>query len=171
MSEYHAGDGASSSASMTAQAQEKVQETAQQATHKAAQMLREQTEERAAQAGGELRAVAEALRRSGQSLHADGNESAGAAIDAVTDRIDRLSSYLGNANGDRMLRDLESFGRRSPWGMIGVGLGVGMLASRFLKASSERRYATAQRPAQPRALPASNGEPVTQVGLVAYEAE
>ena len=184
MSDFSAGDGASSDASMTAQAQEKVQETAQQATQKGAQMLREQTEARAAQASGELRSVADALRRSGHTLHADGKEQSGAAVDAVTDRIERLSGYLGRTSGDQMLRDVESFGRRSPWGMIGIGLGVGLVASRFLKASSESRYsasAPTQRrspapmappaPALPPARPPVSREPVTQVGYPAYRSE
>jgi ElaB/YqjD/DUF883 family membrane-anchored ribosome-binding protein len=177
MSDVHAGDGSAGDPSMTAQAQEKVQQTAQQATQKGAAMLREQTETRASQASDELHAVAEALRRSGHALHADGNEQSGAAVDAVTDRIERLSSYLGSTSGDQMLRDVEAFGRRKPWGMIGIGVGLGLVASRFLKASSESRYATSHRPsaapavaAQPPALPAVAGEPVTGVGY-AYRAE
>src|SRR4051794_17987141 len=155
---------------MAAQAQERVQQTAQQATQKGAHMLKEQTEARAAQASEELRAVVDALRRSGHALHADGKESSGGAVDAVTDRLDRLAHYLGGTSGDRMLHDVEAFGRRRPWGMIGIGLGIGLVASRFLKASSETRYATAQQAptspsAAPRpALPTPVPEPVTQVG-------
>jgi ElaB/YqjD/DUF883 family membrane-anchored ribosome-binding protein len=176
LSDFNAEDGAAGAASMTAQAQERVQETAQQAGQKAAQMLREQTEARASQASDELRAVADALRRSGHALHAEGKESSGGAVDAVTDRIDRLSRYLGGTGGDQMLHDIESFGRRRPWGIVGIGLGVGLLASRFLKASSETRYATGQRPPAaptpaPPALPAAVREPVTQVGYPAYRAE
>jgi ElaB/YqjD/DUF883 family membrane-anchored ribosome-binding protein len=174
LSEFQAGDGSASDASMTAQAQERVQEPAQQATQKAAAMLREQTEARASQASEELRAVADALRRSGHALHAEGKESSGGAVDTVTDRLDRLSRYLGTTSGDRMLQDVEAFGRRRPWGMIGIGLGVGLLASRFLKASSETRYAsTTQRPAAPMppALPAPAREPVTQVGSPDCRAE
>ena len=39
-----------------------------------------------------------------------------------------------------MLRDVEDFARRRPWIVAGIGLAAGLAASRFLKASSERRY-------------------------------
>src|SRR3954469_6092904 len=134
----------SADASIAGQAQEKVQQTAQQASQTAVKYLREQTETRAGQASEELGAVAQAMRRSGHSLRAEGKETAGAAGDNVTGGLERLSHYLGETDGERMVKDLESFGRRNPWGMIGLGLGVGLLASRFLKASSQSRYQSAQ---------------------------
>jgi ElaB/YqjD/DUF883 family membrane-anchored ribosome-binding protein len=143
MSTYQTADGGSDS--LTAQTQEKVQQTAHQATSTAARYVREQTESRGQQIAQELENVAGALRRSSHALHADGNENAARAIEQVTDRLESLGGYLGGTQGDQMLRDLERFGRRKPWGMIGLGLGVGIAASRFLKASSSRRYDDAQR--------------------------
>jgi hypothetical protein len=73
-------------------------------------------------------------------------------VDSVTQGIERLSNYLGSTSGDRMLQDIETFGRRRPWGMVGIGLGLGLVASRFLKASSSNRYTSQQqqpRPAMP----------------------
>jgi ElaB/YqjD/DUF883 family membrane-anchored ribosome-binding protein len=174
MSEYQVGDGAGGEPSLTEQAQEKVQQTARQASNKTAEYVRTQTEARASQAGEELRAVADALRRSGHALHADGKEMSGSAVDTVTQRMEQLSRYLGGTSGDQMLRDLESFGRGRPWGMIGLGLGVGIAASRFLKASSRSRYEATR--ATPSALPPSYGavpyaEPVTQVGAAASRAD
>lgn len=158
MSNTQPEQGGSADASIAEQAQEKVQQTAQQASQKTSKYLREQTETRAGQASEELRAVAQAMRRSGHSLHAEGKESAGAALDNVTDGLERLSRYLGEADGDRMLKDLESFGRSKPWGMIGLGLGVGLVASRFLKASSQNRYQAGRStyaPPRPPALPST----------------
>jgi hypothetical protein len=168
MSEFQAGDGAGGQ-SLSVQVQEKVEETAQQASQKGIEYLREQTEARAGQLSAELQSVAEALRRSGHALHADGKEASGAVIDNVTRRLDQLSRYLGQTGGDRMLQDVEAFGRKRPWGLIGIGLGVGVASSRFLKASSSSRYAAAQpttaavRPAAlPQAPRPAYQEPVTQ---------
>jgi ElaB/YqjD/DUF883 family membrane-anchored ribosome-binding protein len=148
MSEYgtHAPTFDGQSQSMVAQAQEKVHEKAQEASGNAARAVRQQVELRAGQAGTELRNVATAMRRSGHSLHADGSEGSAKVVDSVTDRIEGVASYLGNTSGDRMLHDVESFGRRQPWAMIGVGLGLGFVASRFLKASSHTRYEATQSP-------------------------
>jgi ElaB/YqjD/DUF883 family membrane-anchored ribosome-binding protein len=142
MSEYQAGtpgsDGESSS--LVTQAHEKVQETAQQASSTAAKAMRERIETQAVQAAAELRSVAASMRRSGHALHADGSESSAKIVDSVVDRMESLAGYLGQASGDRMLHDVESFGRRKPWAMIGAGVGLGVLASRFVKASSRERY-------------------------------
>ena len=54
--------------------------------------------------------------------------------------MDRLGEYLQRADGDELLRDVERFARRRPWMIAGLGLLGGLAASRFLKASSERRY-------------------------------
>ena len=172
MSDYQAGGETGLSA--RAQAQEKMHETAQQATRKGAAMLREQTEARSTQVSGELKSVSEVLRRSGHQLRADGKEQSGAAVDAVTDRLERLSRYLGETDPEQMLHDVESFGRRRPWGMVGVGLGVGLVASRFLKASSVSRYARSQPVLyqQPSLRPAEVvHEPVTQVGPAGARAD
>jgi hypothetical protein len=62
----------------------------------------------------------------------------------VIGRIEGLGRYLQTTDGDKLVRDVESFGRRKPWGMIGIGLGIGVAASRFLKASSTRRFEQSQ---------------------------
>ena len=145
MSEYQSGyavaadQPSAGDESVVAQAQEKVQEKAQQATAVVAQKARTQVETGAARASDELRSVAQAMRRSGHALHADGRSSA-KVVDGATDRIEQLATYLGETNGDRMLQDVESFGRRQPWAMIGIGVAMGFVASRFLKASSTNRY-------------------------------
>jgi hypothetical protein len=147
MSELYAGDGNVADQSLAAQAQEKAQQTAQQASRRAGDVLRTQAETRTNEASEQLHAVAHAMRRTGHQLRADGRPTAG-AVDGITERIEQLATYLGNADGDRLLHDVESFGRRRPWGMIGIGLGLGIAASRFLKASSSSRYGAVQQQRQ-----------------------
>src|SRR3954454_10524233 len=125
--------------SLAAQAQQKAQQTTQQATTATSRYVREQTETRSRQLAEELQNVAGALRRSSHQMHADGKADAQRSIEVVTERVEGLGRYLDSTGGDQMLRDLEAFGRRRPWGMIGLGIGVGLAASRFLKASSSRR--------------------------------
>ena len=63
--------------------------------------------------------------------------------EGAADRIERFGGYLEQTSGDELLRDVEDFARRRPWMVAGIGLVVGLAASRFLKASSERRYDSA----------------------------
>jgi hypothetical protein len=51
-----------------------------------------------------------------------------------------MGSYLTESNADRLLSDVEDFGRRQPMAVVGIGVAVGFAASRFLKASSRKRY-------------------------------
>jgi hypothetical protein len=62
--------------------------------------------------------------------------------DQAADRAERLGSYLQESDADRILRDVEDLARRQPWAVAAGGLALGFVASRFLKASSQRRYAS-----------------------------
>jgi hypothetical protein len=46
---------------------------------------------------------------------------------------------LKDADSNKMLRDLEDFGRRQPAALAAGGVVLGLLAARFLKASSAQR--------------------------------
>lgn len=134
------GQVASQTEDAAAKAQEKAVELKEQGRNK----LSETLDERTTQAGGQARQVALALRRSGEQLReeGDGQQVAG-MTEGAAERIERFGGYLEQRSGDELLRDVEDFARRRPWMVAGIGLAVGLAASRFLKASSERRYDSA----------------------------
>src|SRR4051794_6728495 len=145
--------------STTEQAKEKAQEGAQQAKR----TVRDQVDQRSTQVGervgstaGDIRSVSEELRRQGKDQPAQLAERA-------AERADSLGDYLKRSDGDTILRDVEDFGRRQPWTVIAGGLALGFAASRFLKASSERRAANP--PATSSRLTA--GAPTSRTGLAA----
>jgi hypothetical protein len=122
------------------QATSQVQEKAQEATGQARSKLREQVDERSTQAGEQVSPMADALRKTSTQLREEGNEQPAKAADAVAERIEQLSTYLKETDSDRLLNDIENFGRRRPWALAAGGALLGFVASRFLKASSSRRY-------------------------------
>lgn len=133
--------------STTEQAKEKVQETAQQVQQKAGELkgqagdrLRSELDTRTTQAGSQLHSTAEAMRRTGEKLREEGNDSQAKIVDVVADRAERLGGYMTSVDADRMLRDVEDFGRRQPWLLAFGGAALGFFASRFMKASSSQRY-------------------------------
>src|SRR5205085_10273521 len=86
---------------------------------------------------------AQVLRQSGSQMlsQADGNGRQVAHFaNLAADRVEQFGGYLERTSGDQLLRDAEDFARRRPWMVAGFGLAAGLAASRFLKASSERRY-------------------------------
>jgi ElaB/YqjD/DUF883 family membrane-anchored ribosome-binding protein len=125
----------------------RVQDAASVAQEKASELraqgssrLQEQFDRRSSEAGSQARSIAEALRRTGQELNDQGNSRTAQITGPAADRFERLGSYLEQTSGDDLMRDVESFARRRPWMLAGVGLLAGVTASRFMKASSEQRY-------------------------------
>jgi ElaB/YqjD/DUF883 family membrane-anchored ribosome-binding protein len=126
--------------SVVSQAGQQVQEKAGELKSQASNRIREQLDERSSQAGEQVSAVSQALRSSGEQLRNEGHETPAKLIDGAAQRVDRIGSYLRDSNSDRILNDVESWARRRPWVAAAAGALVGLAASRFLKASSSRRY-------------------------------
>ena len=118
-----------------------VQETAVEVKQQGTQKLQEQLDARTSQAGQQATKVAGALRRSGSDLEQGGDaDVATRLMHEAAGRIERLGTYLEEARGAEILRDAERLARQRPWLVAGAAALTGFAASRFLKASSERRY-------------------------------
>jgi hypothetical protein len=144
---------ASGQPGLAGQASEKVQDAAAVAQEKASELreqgtsrLRDQLDQRSTDAGSQVRSVAEALRRGSSDLQNEGNTSGAQLAGQAADRFDRFGSYLEQKSGDEFMRDIETFARRRPWMLAGLGMLAGIAAARFLKASSEQRYGGYPRP-------------------------
>jgi uncharacterized protein YjbJ (UPF0337 family) len=155
----------SPSGSATDNAKEKAQEKAQDAQEKlkggarqAQDRVREQVDQRSTQAGVQVSASADALRTTSRQLREQGQDGPAQAAEKVAHHAERLGGYLNESNADRILGDLEDFGRRQPMAVIALGVAAGFAASRFLKASSRRRY-EGRAYGTPSNRPASNGAP------------
>jgi ElaB/YqjD/DUF883 family membrane-anchored ribosome-binding protein len=125
---------------LVSQAQQQVQEKAHELRGEASTRFREQVDQRSTQAGQETRAIGQALRRSSQQLRTEGKDTPARVVEQVAERADRLGGYLESADANRLLRDVEDFARSRPWLTGAAAAAAGFLASRFLKASSSRRY-------------------------------
>jgi len=128
------------------EAKEQAQEKVQEASGQAKDRVREQVDQRSTQAGERVASAASDARSVGEELRRQGKDQPAKLAEQAADRAERLGSYLQESDADRILRDVEDFGRRQPWAVVAGGVALGFLASRFLKASSERRYQT--QPAQ-----------------------
>jgi hypothetical protein len=102
--------------------------------------LRGQVDQRSTQAGDQVQSAAQDVRKVAEQLRGQGKETPARVAEQVADRAESFSSYLRDADGERLLGDVEAFARRQPWLVAAGGLALGFAASRFLKASSSRRY-------------------------------
>jgi hypothetical protein len=122
------------------QATQQAKETAQQAAGQARTRVRDEVDRRSTEAGEQATSVADAMRQSAQQLREQGKGTAAKPMENVAERVERAGSWLRESDGDRILRDVEDFGRRQPMAVIAGGAVVGFALSRLLKASSGKRY-------------------------------
>jgi hypothetical protein len=116
------------------------QDKAQGAFGQARSRLRDQIDQRSTEAGDQVQSTAQDVRKVAAQLRGQGKETPARVAEQVADRAESLGTYLRDADGERLLRDVEDVARRQPWLVAASGLVLGFAASRFLKASSSRRY-------------------------------
>ena len=102
--------------------------------------VRPQVDTRSTQAGEQADTVANDVRSVGEHLRSEGKDKPAELADKAAARVADLGDYLKRSDGDAILRDVERFGRERPWAVMAGGVVLGIAASRFLKASSSRRY-------------------------------
>lgn len=132
------------------QVQQQVGEKAQQMRGQAADGIRQQLDSRSTQAGEQLTATADALRRMSQQLQESNGTPAQFAKQSA-EPVERLGRYLTQADGDRILRDAERFARQRPLVTVIGGATLGFLIARFIKASGTGNGASAQSSSQTQA--------------------
>jgi uncharacterized protein YjbJ (UPF0337 family) len=167
MTEVH-GRTETGSASAGDQAKGKAQEAVGQAQDKAQEAVGQtknrvavEIDDRSTQVGEQLRSTAGDARSVAEELRKQGKAKPAQLADRAAEQAERLGGYLHDSDGQRILRDVEDFGRSKPWALATGGLVLGFAASRLLKASSSRRYETSSSngaasltaPAEPAARP------------------
>ena len=138
-------------AEMKEKGEELVSSTQEQLSTKAHELgedvsfqVREQLDQRSTQAGEQVQAVGHALQSGVEQLRSEGKDVPAKVMAQVAERAEDLGAYLRSSQADQMLMDLERFARRRPWVTAGVGALAGFVASRFVKASADRRYKSSQ---------------------------
>jgi ElaB/YqjD/DUF883 family membrane-anchored ribosome-binding protein len=144
---------------LASSAQEQLSTKAHELGEDARFQVREQLDQRSTQAGEQVQAMSHALHSSVQQLRSEGKDVPAKVMAQVAERAEDLGTYLQSTQSDRMLLDLERFARRRPWVTAGIGVFAGFVASRFVKASADRRYDASRSngggyaPQTPRTLP------------------
>ena len=141
-------------ASTVQEAASATQDKAVELRSKGADQLRQQLDTRTTDAGRQAQSVAQAIRKSGENLRTEGTGTPRPRA-SRTPPPTASSSSAGTSSrrsGDELLRDAEQFARRRPWLIAGIGLFAGLVASRVMKASSERRYESSSPSYEPRSV-------------------
>ncbi|MFN2461277.1 MAG: hypothetical protein ABR591_11415 [Candidatus Velthaea sp.] len=119
-----------------------IRDAATSAANTTKSFLGNQVDQRSTDLGRAITNTADDLRKVGDQLRSSAPGGAGAAVfaDRAADYVQRFGQYLQDADGERLVADLESFSRQRPWAIATGALLLGFTTSRVLKASSARRY-------------------------------
>lgn len=143
----------------------KAQEKAQEVAGGAQGTIKRQVDQRSTEAGERITSASSDLRSVGEELRKQGKDAPAKLADNAAQRAERAGDYLKRSDGDRILRDVEDFGRRQPLAVLAGGLVAGLALARVLKASSGERYRSIQQRQQQygrQALPAPTPVPPAQ---------
>ena len=128
----------------TEDAKEAVKEKGQEVRTQATDRLRQEVDQRSTQAGKQVQSFAQTMRRTASELRAQGQEGQGGLLDQVAMRGEQLAGYLTQADADQLLEQAKSssgraleFARQQPLLVAVGGLGVGLVASRFVRSSGQ----------------------------------
>ncbi len=127
-------DLAQKSGEVVDQARQQTGQVVEQVRGNAFQMMDQQK----GKAADGLGSVAQALHQTGDSLQGGEQGALGQYAHRAADTIDQISEQLRTKSVDQLLSEAEQFARREPEVFLGGAVLLGLLASRFLKASSRR---------------------------------
>jgi ElaB/YqjD/DUF883 family membrane-anchored ribosome-binding protein len=139
MSEQSGGMGAAVGDKVE-QAKDVVSAQTTEAAERGRGLVQEQLDQRSTQLGEQTRSASQTLRRVAEQSRTEGNAQQARMAEMAADRGERVSAFLVDADGERMLNEAEDFARRQPWALAGAGLTLGFVLARALKASSSNRY-------------------------------
>src|SRR5688500_4244082 len=104
------------------QAKEKVQDAAGQARDKAQEASERakgrvavEVDNRSTQVGERIRSTAGDARSVADELRKQGKDRPAELADRAAEQAERMGGYLRDSDGQRILRDVEDFGRSKPW--------------------------------------------------------
>jgi hypothetical protein len=107
---------------------------AERVTDTAQQQVGTKVDSQLARGADVLGQVSQAIRQSGEQMRSDQPQIASFA-DTAAGQVDRASQYLRQTDFQGLVRGAEDFARRQPAVFLGGALALGLVASRFLKAS------------------------------------
>lgn len=86
-----------------------------------------------------LGGVADAVRKTTQSLREQQHETLAGYVEQAADQIERFSRNLKNKDVGELVRDAQGLARRQPALFVGSAFAIGLLGARFFKSSSPDR--------------------------------
>jgi hypothetical protein len=123
------------------EAKEKVTETVSSLQVKP--MVRHRLDNGMHKAGEKLGAAVHNLNEVAEQLDEHGNSATGNMLRSATEPVQRITDYLEGTSSEQFISDANRYAKEHMWTVIAAGALLGIVASRFVKASlagSQQRY-------------------------------
>lgn len=98
-----------------------------------------QINQQKARATAGLGSVADAVRQTGRQLRNQQQDAVAEVVENAAAQLERFSNHLRDRNLDELVNDAQRLARQQPAIFIGSSFAAGLLAARFIKASSPGR--------------------------------
>jgi hypothetical protein len=89
-----------------------------------------------------LGSVADAVRQTGRQLRDQRQDAVAEIVENAASQIERFTNHLKDRNLDELVDDAQRLARQQPALFIGGSFAAGLIAARFIKASSPARRAS-----------------------------
>jgi len=83
--------------------------------------------------------VADAVRQTSQQLRDNQHDAVAQVVESAASQLERFSNHLRNRSLDQLVDDAQQLARQQPAIFIGTSFAAGLVAARFIKASSPSR--------------------------------
>ena len=117
---------------------EQARQTTSELVDQAKETAKPRLESQKERAAGSLGSAAHALRQTGRQLRDQDEGGVAQFADRAAEQIERFSDYLRTRDVDDLIGEAERIARRQPVFFLGGAFLLGVVGSRFLKASSQR---------------------------------
>jgi ElaB/YqjD/DUF883 family membrane-anchored ribosome-binding protein len=112
-----------------------MQRLKEEARQRGESLLKGQRDAAASEIGG----MAEALHKAAQQLNQQEQSATARYVDRAAEALDKMVDTLREGDLRSMVKKTEDFARRNPGVFFGGSVLVGLMLTRFLKSSAERR--------------------------------
>lgn len=118
-----------------AELMDKAKQTATKTAQNVGETLQDKMDSGVHLAGQRLEGAVKNLHEVADTLEERGNQSAADLIERAAEPAERVTKYLETTNTQALLADGERYAREHTWTVVIGGALLGVVASRFLKAS------------------------------------
>ncbi|MFN2483530.1 MAG: hemerythrin domain-containing protein [Candidatus Limnocylindria bacterium] len=103
--------------------------------HQAGETVATRAEEQKGTLSQALSGVVETIRETGRSAQERGQQPVAQAADFAAGQLESVSDYFEQTDVRQIARQAQDFARQQPWLVLGIGIGIGLVATRLVRST------------------------------------